>query len=101
MLRYGQSAEVLAWGINFLVMALSGVFYPVDAIPTALQPLSRILPTTHAFAALRTILDGHPLPWGQIAAGIAGALVCAGLSMWYATRMLRTFRQRGYVTRFS
>jgi ABC-2 type transport system permease protein len=101
MLRYGQSAEVLAWGINFLVMALSGVFYPVDAIPTALQPLSRILPTTHAFAALRTILDGHPLPWGQIAAGIAGAFVCAGLSMWYATRMLRTFRQRGYVTRFS
>ena len=101
MLRYGQSAEVLAWGINFLVMALSGVFYPVNAIPTALQPLSRILPTTHAFAALRTILDGHALPWGQIAAGIAGAFVCAGLAMWYAARMLHTFRQRGYVTRFS
>jgi ABC-2 type transport system permease protein len=101
MLRYGQSAEVLAWGINFLVMALSGVFYPVDAIPTALQPLSRILPTTHAFAALRTVLDGHALPWGQIAAGIVGAFICAGLSIWYATRMLRTFRQRGYVTRFS
>ena len=33
MLRYGQSAEILAWGINFLVMALSGVFNPVDAIP--------------------------------------------------------------------
>jgi ABC-2 type transport system permease protein len=101
MLRYGQSAEVLAWGINFLVMALSGVFYPVDALPAALQPLARVLPTTHAFAALRTILDGHPLPWGQIAAGVLGAFVCAGLSIWYATRMLRTFRQRGYVTRFS
>src|SRR5207237_273660 len=48
MLRYGQSAEILAWGINFLVMALSGVFNPVDAIPPLLQPLSRILPTTHA-----------------------------------------------------
>ena len=35
MLRYGQSAEILAWGINFLVMALSGVFNPVDAIPAA------------------------------------------------------------------
>ena len=101
MLRYGQSAEVLAWGINFLVMALSGVFYPVDALPTALQPLARVLPTTHAFAALRAVLDGHPLPWGQIAAGVLGAFVCAALSIWYATRMLRTFRQRGYVTRFS
>ena len=35
MLRYGQSAEILAWGINFLVMALSGVFNPVEAIPGA------------------------------------------------------------------
>ena len=101
MLRYGQSAEILAWGINFLVMALSGVFNPVDAIPGLLQPISRILPTTHAFTALRALLDGQPLPWGQIAAGVLGAFVCAGLSIWYATRMLRTFRRRGYVTRFS
>jgi len=101
MLRYGQSAEILAWGINFLVMALSGVFNPVDAIPAPLQPLSRILPTTHAFTALRSLLDGDPLPWGQIAAGIVGAFVCAALSIWYATRMLKTFRRRGFVTRFS
>src|SRR3954465_9965031 len=94
MLRYGQSAEILAWGINFLVMALSGVFNPVDAIPAPLQPLSRILPTTpappppplpqplsrippttHAFSALRTLLDGQPLPWGEIAASLVGAVV--------------------------
>ena len=29
VLRFGQSAEVLAWGILFVVMPLSGVFYPV------------------------------------------------------------------------
>src|SRR4051794_28454694 len=75
MLRFGQSAEVLAWGINFLVMALSGVFYPVDALPAALQPLARILPTTHAFAALRSLLDGHSLLWAQIGAGVASAFV--------------------------
>jgi len=101
MLRYGQSAEILAWGINFLVMALSGVFNPVDAIPSALQPLSRILPTTHAFSALRTLLDGQPLPWGEIGAGLIGAVICAAISIWYSARMLRTFRRRGYVTRFS
>ena len=47
MLRYGQSAEILAWGINFLVMALSGVFNPVDAIPgAAAAPLAH--PAHHA-----------------------------------------------------
>jgi ABC-2 type transport system permease protein len=101
MLRYGQSAEVLAWGINFLVMALSGVFNPVGSIPAALQPLARVLPTTHAFNALRTLLDGQPLPWDEIWRGLLGAVVCAAAAMWFATRMLRTFRNRGFVTRFS
>ena len=101
MLRYGQSAEVLAWGINFLVMALSGVFNPVESIPAILQPLSRVLPTTHAFNALRDMLDGKPLPLGEIAIGLVSAIACAGAAMWFATRMLRTFRRRGFVTRFS
>ena len=101
MLRYGQSAEILAWGINFLVMALSGVFNPVDAIPGLLQPVSRILPTTHAFTALRTLLDGQPLPWDQIIAGVLGTVVCSAVAIWYSARMLRTFRRRGFVTRFS
>jgi ABC-2 type transport system permease protein len=101
MLRYGQSAEILAWGINFLVMALSGVFNPVESIPAVLQPLSRVLPTTHAFNALRDMLDGKPLPLGEIAVGLVSAIVCAGAAMWFATRMLRTFRRRGFVTRFS
>jgi ABC-2 type transport system permease protein len=101
MLRYGQSAEILAWGINFLVMALSGVFNPVEAIPGALQPVARALPTTHAFNALRSLLDGDGLPWDEIAIGLLGAVVAAALAMWFATRMLRTFRRRGFVTRFS
>jgi ABC-2 type transport system permease protein len=101
MLRYGQSAEILAWGINFLVMALSGVFNPVESIPGVLQPLSRVLPTTHAFNALRDMLDGKPLPLDEIAVGLVSAVACAGAAMWFATRMLRTFRRRGFVTRFS
>jgi ABC-2 type transport system permease protein len=101
MLRYGQSAEILAWGINFLVMALSGVFNPVESIPAVLQPLSRVLPTTHAFNALRDMLDGKPLPLDEIAIGLVSAIACASAAMWFATRMLRTFRRRGFVTRFS
>ncbi len=51
VLRYGAGAEALAWGVMFVVMPLSGVFYPVDALPAALQPVALALPTTHAFIA--------------------------------------------------
>jgi len=47
------------------------------------------------------LVDGKPLPLGEIAVGLVSAAVCAGAAMWFATRMLRTFRRRGFVTRFS
>ena len=35
VLRFGTGAEALAWGILFVVMPLSGVFYPVRVAPLA------------------------------------------------------------------
>ena len=66
MLRFGQSAEILTYGLNFMVLALSGVFYPVDALPGTIQPLARALPTTHAFIAMRSVLAGHGLPGREL-----------------------------------
>ena len=41
ILRVGQGAEILAWGLLAMVMPLSGIFYPVSACP---GPSSRWLP---------------------------------------------------------
>jgi ABC-2 type transport system permease protein len=101
VLRFGQSAEVLAWGILFVVLPLSGVFYPVDALPTFLQPVAYALPTTHAFAAARTLLLGEPMPWDQVALACAGTVVAVVLGLAFLARMLHVFRKRGFITRFS
>lgn len=101
ILRFGQSAEILAWGLNFVLLSLSGVFSPVSALPGAIQPLSRVLPTTSSFRAMRTVLDGGAIPWGDIGAGFVGALVACALGYAYVVHMLRVFRRRGFVTRFS
>ncbi|MFE7064308.1 ABC transporter permease [Sutcliffiella sp. NPDC057660] len=39
--------------VNFLMMFLSGVFFPIETMPTWLQPLSNILPLTHFADVLR------------------------------------------------
>lgn len=101
ILRFGQSAEIFAWGLNFLILAVSGVFNPVESIPGALQPLARILPTTYAFRATRRILDGDPLPWDDIAIAFGGCAVAAVFGLAFLTHMLGVFRHRGYVTRYS
>jgi ABC-2 type transport system permease protein len=101
LLRYGQSAEIFTWATSFLVLALSGVFNPIRAIPGALQPVSRLLPTTYAFEAMRTLLDGGAMPWGDLARAGFGGLALLVVSAVFLTRMMRTFRKRGYVTRYS
>ena len=101
MLRFGQSAEIFTWGMNFLLLAVSGVFNPISAAPGAIQPIARILPTTYVFGAARVVLAGQAIPWDDLAKGLAGALVAVALAYWFIIRMLATFRKRGYVTRFS
>jgi ABC-2 type transport system permease protein len=101
LLRFGQSAEIFIWATSFLVLALSGVFNPIHAIPGPLQPVARILPTTYAFDAGRKLLDGQAMPWGDLGWAAGGGLVVLVLSGVYVARMLATFRARGYVTRYS
>jgi ABC-2 type transport system permease protein len=101
LLRYGQSAEILAWATTFVLLALSGVFNPVESMPGGLQPVAKVLPTTYAFRAARDLLDGGPVPWADLGWAALGALVLAAVSMLYVLRMLRTFRRRGFVTRYS
>jgi ABC-2 type transport system permease protein len=101
LLRYGQPAEIFTWASSFLVLALSGVFNPIHALPGPFQPLSRALPTTYAFDAGRALLDHEGMPWGDLARAGFGGLALLVLSAWFLTRMLAKFRARGFVTRYS
>jgi ABC-2 type transport system permease protein len=101
VLRFGNGAEILAWGVLFIVVAFSGAFYPPDALPGYLQPISKALPSTHAFEAARTVLDGHPLPWGQLGAAAVGLAVLIPLAVLFLRHMLATFKDRGYITRYT
>jgi ABC-2 type transport system permease protein len=101
VLRFGAGAEALAWGVMFVVMPLSGIFYPVDALPTVLQPVALALPTTHAFIALRGLVDGEPLDWTQVGLAAVSTAVLGVLAAWFVTRMLKVFRRRGLITRYT
>jgi ABC-2 type transport system permease protein len=101
VLRFGSGAEALAWGILFVVMPLSGVFYPVDALPAVLRPIAYALPTTHAFTAGRASMAGQPTDWAELGWAALGTACLAGLALAYLGWMLRVFRRRGFITRYS
>lgn len=100
-LQFGESAEVFSWGTLVLLMPLSGVFYPVEALPGVLQPLSRLIPLTRVFDAARDGLAGLPVNLWDLVIGAAGSLAAVAAAGWFVMFQLRRFRQKGWVTRFS
>ena len=83
------------------MLSMSGVFFPVSQLPGGIGNVARFMPTGLAFGAMRTVLGGGSTPWGQLGKATAGALVLLAVSLAFCTWMLRVFRSRGFVTRYS
>ena len=68
--------------ILYPMIGLSGLFFPLDALPPALHALTRVLPLTYAVSLLQGIWKGEA--WsahiGDVAALAVVCLVCTALS---------------------
>jgi ABC-2 type transport system permease protein len=101
VLRFGQSAEILIWGLNYVLLAMSGVFFPAASLPRGFHVVADVLPTTKLFAAVRTLVDGQPTPWSTIGWATLATAVFFALTVAFAAKLLAVFRERGFVTRYS
>jgi ABC-2 type transport system permease protein len=101
VLQFGETAEVFSWGTLVLLMPLSGIFYPPEALPGVLQPVAQVVPLTRIFEATRDSLEHGTVQWADLGLGAAGSLVCVALGAWFVRRQLRRFREQGWITRFS
>jgi ABC-2 type transport system permease protein len=55
-------AQPIGAAVLYPMLALSGLFFPVDRLPRALKAVAYLLPTTHAVALLNGVWDGSG--WG-------------------------------------
>lgn len=75
-------AQPIAGIILYPMIAVSGVFVPVEDLPSAVQAVARIVPLTYAVSLLEGIWTGEA--WsthlGDVAALVAVFLICTALS---------------------
>ena len=75
-------AQPIGAVILYPMLGLSGLFFPVAALPPAMQAVARILPLTYTVSLLQGIWKGEP--WsahlGDVAALAVVCLVCTALS---------------------
>lgn len=95
ILRLGLGAESLAWVVIFALAPVSGIYYPIDVLPTALKWLAYGLPTAWVFEGMRAVLFGHDLPLSYLAAASALNVVYAGAAAAFFLLMVERAREHG------
>lgn len=95
ILRYGSSAQVLAFGLIFLLQPFSAVFYPVTVLPEALQYIAIALPSTQVFEGMRAVIQTGSLPLDHLFWAIVLNLVFLALVLLYFYRMFAWVKKSG------
>lgn len=91
IMRFGQSAQVLAFALTILLQPFVAVFYPVNVLPAPLQYFANIIPATHVFEGMRTVVFT-----GQIPA--VSLLFAFGLNIiWFTAAMFIFYRMFDYI----
>ncbi|MES1243842.1 MAG: ABC transporter permease [Acidobacteriota bacterium] len=99
ILRFGQAAEALIWGVPFLIQPVSAVFYPVDVLPRWLQVVAWALPSTYVFEGMRAALRTGRVDLGYLGAALGLNLVYLLLGAAFFGWMLKQVREKGYLAR--
>jgi ABC-2 type transport system permease protein len=95
ILRFGQSAESLAWLAVFLLAPISAIYYPVTVLPPWLQSVAFLLPSTHVFEGMRAALFSHVVRLDHLAWAAGLNVVYMALGMVVFLLAVRVARQRG------
>lgn len=95
ILRWGQAAEALAWAVPFMIQPVAAVFYPIDVMPSWLQPVALALPCSHIFEGMREVIVTGTLSWTKLAAATGLNLVFLALASLFYLGIFRYVRRKG------
>jgi ABC-2 type transport system permease protein len=99
VVRFGPSADILAFFIPFLLLPFSAVYYPMSVFPSALQKITFILPTRHIFEGMRTAITEGLILYDSIVWATTLNIIYVVLGFLFLHWMLRLARARGYLSR--
>ncbi|MGH7260095.1 MAG: ABC transporter permease [Nitrospiraceae bacterium] len=99
IMRFGQEAEVLAWGMVFLFQPISCVFYPIEILPKWLQTIAWGNPATHIFEGMRAVLNTSVLPVEHLSWAMGLNLLYFALMVGWFHYMFNVCKERGLLVR--
>lgn len=95
ILRYGTSAQVLAFGFIFLIQPFSAVFYPVSALPRSVQFIAYAFPSTHVFEGMRAVIATGAFPKGDLIWALVTNFIYLLLVLLFFYKMFSRVKRQG------
>jgi ABC-2 type transport system permease protein len=80
-------AQPVGAAIMYPMIGLSGLFVPIEAMPPAMQTLSRLMPLTYAVSLLRGIWNGDA--WSAHVTDVAALVVVFVISVALSSKLFR------------
>jgi ABC-2 type transport system permease protein len=100
VIRFGQSAQILAFILVFVFQPLAAVFYPLSVLPGPVRSVAALVPASHVFEGMRAVLAGGGVPWsGLVVAALLDLAYVAG-ALALLLYALRYARLKGKLSRF-
>ncbi len=99
ILRFGQEAEVLAWGVALLFQPVSAVFYPVAVLPSFLRAIANYIPAAHVFEGMRLVLNTGEFPARDIAWAAGLNVVYIVLSVLFFYWNFKVVKRKGLLAK--
>jgi ABC-2 type transport system permease protein len=97
ILRYGQSAEVIAWAFAFFLQPFGAIFFPLSVYPPILQKIVWWIPLPHIFEAMRSLYAGQGLPTNHLLWMFGLNVLYLAAAFGFFGLMFEKARQRGYL----
>jgi ABC-2 type transport system permease protein len=80
-------AQPISAGLLYPMIAVSGLFFPIERLPTWLQLVAKGLPTTHAVSLMQGVWDGSG--WGAHWGSVVGLMLVFGVCIALSTKVFR------------
>lgn len=99
ILRFGQQAEILAWGVAFLFQPVSAVFYPLSVLPDWLQRIARFIPSAYVFEGMREVILNGRVSWQNLLICFLLDAVYLALAFLFYHRIFKIVRKKGLLAK--
>ena len=95
LIYWGLKATDFIYTVGYLFLPFSAIFYPLAALPPAVQAISRWLPTTAIFEAMRQVLKTGTYSSEYLITSFTLNILYLGLSLAFFKYMFEQSRVKG------